>query len=612
LALSPADQFQPGRSLSAESLQACQSAEDSGLFNGFRVLKDFEIIRVAPFSVAAFSLPEEALTYSPPASALVNRFPNGDCERLIYSNVELDAKELGQLRRLQELAASRNLVFLPSVTLMAPRLLSDTRGDCELALERMLVAQVWRQEEFKDGPMLDSTLAEDLRYGVVYFGGRDACLRPALVVRPGRAPPELCNEAGTARLLRVLVFCMEYFLKYMAVPGRIESLSVILDLKGLSLGQIPLKSLLEMKKVMSQQYVGVVARFFICNMPFMLRAISGVVQTAMTERQRQKIVFIRDFSELSSSFALHQLEKDLGGTLPVASQCFPFPLAPGPFAAGHRGGKNPNAVPNVHEVLTRAGALGRLWDPSRSTEENTRLEFDPKARDTLIRLGLEPPQRPNAKQVAPTAAVPTKPPSAIRAADGQGNTSAAAATEKLAPEGGRPLKADSGHGGPSKTTAVAKAAAPDASMPAVATAQRTTPPKAPQGVGPALTAAAEAAAAAAPGEQVVTPAANRVACRVSSGSRTYAYVAQQAVDPPQAANPAQEDEPQMDASKGVKHGDLVRDFREGLSQPKLLPEDIDLQGDEIESDRWGFCTCRCKAPSQDPSKARSELLRRSA
>jgi len=97
---------------------------------------------------------------------------------------------------------------------------------------------------------------------------------------------------------------------------------------------------------------------------------------------------------LRADFALHQLETDMGGTAPVATQFLPFPLKPGPFEAGYAGGPAADGgwrTTGAHELLTAAGSLGRLWDPQRSHLENTRLEYTRNAPGIFQKCGLPVP-----------------------------------------------------------------------------------------------------------------------------------------------------------------------------------------------------------------------------
>lgn len=184
-------------------------------------------------------------------------------------------------------------------------------------------------------------------------------MRPTIVVRAARVPLSWQKERRTDKIIRVLVFCMEYFLQHLVVPGRAENLNVIVDLQGLSLSHLPVQQLKEVYSVMSRHYLIRVYRFYICNLPTMLSMMIGVARGILSERQQQKLVIIRRVSELQQDFALHQLEADLGGSRPVlqAVDCFPFPLVAGPFTAGYADGPCQEAEAGLRVAPPAGGDL---------------------------------------------------------------------------------------------------------------------------------------------------------------------------------------------------------------------------------------------------------------
>lgn len=241
----------------------------------------------------------------------------------------------------------------------------------------MHASQEWRQSFFQSGPITDESLAEDLAHGIVYLAGRDHSMRPTLVIRPRRIPQAWYKDKRSTadRLVRLLVFNMEYFLRFMAVPGRSEGGVVLFDLGGLGLHQVPLSPLTDICRIMSSHYVNRVSRFYILNMPPALSRVSSIGMRLLTERQRQKLVFLRRAEELQQDFAPHQLEEDLGGARAICTSFWPFPLPPGPFEPDAAGSSAPraDATAGLHAAITASGMLGRLWDPSRSREENLGL-----------------------------------------------------------------------------------------------------------------------------------------------------------------------------------------------------------------------------------------------
>jgi len=354
---------------------AANSSSEEGVLCGFTTIEEKDSISCSVENVAPFTLPAEAFSFCPSADSVLYKFKNGDTERKIYCNVSLLATEKTQLQNLQRAVKAANLKLLPSIAVMATRFLSRARGDVNKAIELMKKTQEWRAGYFKNGPLDDKEIASDLGHGIVYFSGRDKNYRPVIIFRGNRMPEKWVKEKRTDLLIRVLVFCMEYMIRYMLIPGRVENLNVIFDFKGVSIGFSDIARLKEVYSVMSHHYLGRVFKFYICNLSSGLKTLTGMATALLTDRQKQKLCFLDNVSELRQDFALHQLEEDLGGSRPVETKFYPFPLLSGPFAAGFDGGSDGKSVVNGHVLLTKIGFRGRLWDEAKTREDNLALEF---------------------------------------------------------------------------------------------------------------------------------------------------------------------------------------------------------------------------------------------
>jgi len=399
----------------AQPMAAC-SASAPLRANGFYVMTEIEALHVEACNISDFSLPQEALAFMPDADAKVARFPSGDEERQIHCNIELREDEQDALRRLQRIATERDLQFDPCVAAAASRYLASEDGNIKRALSRMLSTNRWRRIFFRSGPITDGSVDDQLKSGIVYFVGRDSSLRPTLVVRLARMP-RAWYEHDTRTMTRLLVFCMEYFLRYMAVPGRVEVINIIVDFQGLGLNRFRsyLGALGEMYSILLRHYPIRVHKFYLCNYPWMFQQMIGILNGMLPHRQSQKMVLSQKCRELQSEFAPHHLERDLGGTRPTLQTFFPFPLQAGPFDAGCLDGPAACSTSGVHEAISVAGFRGRLWDPDLSEEENTQLEYTKAAPDILRRCGL-PDQASATALTAASSIVSTRP------VFGQGNS----------------------------------------------------------------------------------------------------------------------------------------------------------------------------------------------
>lgn len=66
--------------------------------------------------------------------------------------------------------------------------------------------------------VLESEVFSELRnVGACYWHGRDRKMRPLLVVSLQRLQ-QLQREAGEEKVTRIVVFCLEFFLRWAAVP----------------------------------------------------------------------------------------------------------------------------------------------------------------------------------------------------------------------------------------------------------------------------------------------------------------------------------------------------------------------------------------------------------
>jgi len=383
----------PKKTKGSKSATAGGRFKKGPMMDGFRTIEEPMYLSVKEENIAPFTVPAEAFTFEPEPDMIVSVFKNGDRERKIYCNIEPSDEEAASVKALQEEANKQGLEFFPSIVIMAGRFLSRARGDPHKAIKLMLATQEWKADYFKVGPVSDEQVFEDLKYGVVYFCGRDYGLRPTIVCRANRIPDEWYKDkrAGIERLIKVLIFCMEYMVRYMVVPGKIENNCLVVDLKGLGISGVPISALSQIYSVMSHHYIGRVFRFYVVNMSSGLSTIAGWVKGLLTDRQKQKLQLLDNLDDLKKDFAQHQLEEDLGGTRPMIKTFFPFPLQGPPFEKGSTESGTSKPYEGAHKVLSAMGARGKLWNPSKSKEENCSLEYSPEAYDWFVSNSLPVP-----------------------------------------------------------------------------------------------------------------------------------------------------------------------------------------------------------------------------
>jgi len=257
----------------------------------------------------------------------------------------------------------------------------------------MKETQEWRETYFTKGAIDAQALQQDLALGIMYFVGRDKELRPTLVCRANRIPTAWFKDKQVDRLIKLVIFCMEYMQRYMCIPGKIESQNLIVDLKGLSASQVPISELQKIYNITSNHYSGRVFRFYVINMSTWLGILSSAVKALLTDRQKQKLCMLNKVEEFREDYALHQLEEDHGGTRPILTSFFPFPLAQGPFEAGYSQGPRNDSVPRVDTILSSLNCRGRLWDARKTREANTVMDYTVEGIDVFKKCNLPVPEQ---------------------------------------------------------------------------------------------------------------------------------------------------------------------------------------------------------------------------
>ncbi|KAL8452132.1 hypothetical protein Emag_002502 [Eimeria magna] len=186
-------------------------------------------------------------------------------------------------------------------------------------------------------PVMESEVYSDLRnMGACYWHGRDRKMRPLLVISLQRLQQLQREAAAEEKVTRLLIFCLEFFLRYLCVAGVVENWCILCDLNGTSIASFPLPLLLKLIQLIQGAYRGRLYRFYILHAPRLFHFVAKPLLASLPSSTAKKI---RVFTQLDDwhqerrmQFADHQLEKKFGGTAPdITENWYPFHFFPGPF-----------------------------------------------------------------------------------------------------------------------------------------------------------------------------------------------------------------------------------------------------------------------------------------
>jgi hypothetical protein len=243
------------------------------------------------------------------------------------------------------------------------------------------------KERLRRLPIAEKDVLPELHSGFMYWHGRDHKCRPCLVIRLERLG-ELVNNKE--RAVRSVLFTLEYALRFVMVPGRVENWVVVIDLANVHsiLSPLQMGRLAGVAKAIAtaleQVYCGRMAWLKIVNMPgggF----LSTMINKLIPEEKRHKVTFLKDATELVKYFEPHQIEQSYGGTAPdlAPGETYPFHFFENacgvpPIECNEGSAKNLCFEPNILDFSLCAPLAfheGFLWDCSTKEAKQRCIEI---------------------------------------------------------------------------------------------------------------------------------------------------------------------------------------------------------------------------------------------
>jgi hypothetical protein len=298
---------------------------------------------------------------------------SGRRNRQIFLNTALMESELEDLRKLhktleQEAGSEAFPAYVKSHVL---RMIQHRKGDMK---KTMALIKMHMTERVARLPIPESEVLDDMRKGFVYWHGRDRSCRPCLVISLGRMKE---FKHDKERAVRLVMFTLEYGLRYAMVPGRVENWVVLIDLFNISsvVSVSTMFSTIGTIKAISETlesvYCGRMVWLKIFNMPGFLRK---PVASVIPAEKAKKVGVVHPAETQKTMRELmepHQLEARFGGTAPDCSpeEVYPFRFFPdatcGSNGCGH---EEIVGIGHGNESLHSHTSLefheGALWDHS--------------------------------------------------------------------------------------------------------------------------------------------------------------------------------------------------------------------------------------------------------
>lgn len=315
---------------------------------------------------SSFLLPLEVVLFEPSDREIGTPYePGKPGKRLIFLNTKLSQAEQAGLQALHAALASDGSLtsegdseFPPFVGLHALRILQQAKFDTNKAVSIMLTHLDMRVNHL---PVFESDLLRNLQTGFMYWHGRDRKCRPMLVWRLARM-----EQVEKDRVVQLVLFVLEYAIRYALVPGRVENWILIVDLEDVGAGTATSTANREVAKkcaiLLEQVYCGRNATTKIMHPPRMVRSIAN---SFIPADKKDKVQFVGDAEVQTVMRGLaepHQLEQRYGGTAPdlAPKETYPFRFFPNASGEAHAGSTDES----LDKFADRAFHEGYLWDES--------------------------------------------------------------------------------------------------------------------------------------------------------------------------------------------------------------------------------------------------------
>mmetsp|Transcript_108074 Transcript_108074/g.312297 ORF Transcript_108074/g.312297 Transcript_108074/m.312297 type:complete len:775 (+) Transcript_108074:80-2404(+) len=291
-----------------------------------------------------YLLPPEVLLFEPTAFEIFARGEQKKGGRQIFLNQPLTEEENAGILEFRKTLVKRGVVasetdplprYIESHVL---RLIQSAKYNMQKAADMMKTCVTERVRRL---PIAEADVLNDLRLGFAYWHGRDKRCRPCLVLRLERLGPLLLDKE---RAVRVVIFVLEYALRFAMVPGRVENWVVIIDLQNVMsiVNPLHIGSLISTASAigttLEKVYCGRMVWIKIVNMPgssMLTRAINSVIPA----EKKDKVDFPMDVkAALKDLFQPNQLERKYGGASPdlEPAETYPFKFFPNPRGRAYR------------------------------------------------------------------------------------------------------------------------------------------------------------------------------------------------------------------------------------------------------------------------------------
>ena len=205
---------------------------------------------------------------------------------MMYTDFELE-----KLKLLDEACASENFVFDCAEETQKMRFLQGNEWNIQKTIQSLREYSAWKKSR------LDKNLKPTCRsneFDFVYWYGRDKCARPILIVDVARLVRRINNQSTSLGPIEAdLVNVLDFFVQRLCVPGHVEQLVVIVDLKNCDTWDAPIEFTQKCAKTLSSYFRSRLNKLFVINTPLLFYTFWRMIKIFVPPRTVGKVNIMR-------------------------------------------------------------------------------------------------------------------------------------------------------------------------------------------------------------------------------------------------------------------------------------------------------------------------------
>lgn len=289
-------------------------------------------IEIPSSHVSPFAIDESVLLYEPALDDIVGE---NEHSRVIFNNVAITQEEGEHVEKFLEYLLEKSPIAEKSskdetseiIYLMQSeflRFLYSAKFDYKEAASLTLENYRFRLSDLL--PATTDGIEDELRNGYLYWFGRDKKFRPTLI-----ADIFKLQDIPVEKILKLVVFCFEFFLRYLHVGGRAENYNVIIDCCNKGVVEVPIQMIIKLTEVMHSKYRGRLNKIYLINTPGLINVIMKTLSNVLPKSTFEKMVILKkDFKDvLLTLYNPNQLQNKFGGSSSDLTENFyPFNFFP--------------------------------------------------------------------------------------------------------------------------------------------------------------------------------------------------------------------------------------------------------------------------------------------